>query len=222
MITIYCPRYSEGADELSVYINKHYQSCRYVKSRTQPDGSLYWGYGGGNKFRELQLIAKAGVPVPEHQYEHPGETAIRNGSWVARSYNHAEAEDLLRGELYGDYYVRFVPVVREHRVHIFDGRSILVQKKVPRPGRDANPRFRSFKAGWTLHASPQYTREVPDDARDFAKKAVKAMGYVFGAVDIGVKADGTSIVWEVNTQPGIDHPSEFEAYANAIVRYSNK
>jgi glutathione synthase/RimK-type ligase-like ATP-grasp enzyme len=127
------------------------------------------------------------------------------------------ANDLTANLRVGDYYVQYVPTVREHRIHVFDGEVIRVQMKVPRVAKP-HPRFRSYDNGWKLVAGPEYTAQVPRGARELAKRAVAAMGYVFGAVDIGVKTDGTAIVWEVNTQPGIEGGT-VDQYARAVVRY---
>lgn len=183
----------------------------------QPRGSLYWGKGGGDKYRELQILQQAGVLVPQHRVQKPvGEP----GLWLARRSTHMEADDLLAELQTGDFYVQYVPTIREHRVHIFNGQSIRVQMKVPRI-ENPHPRFRSWASGWKLVAGEQYTAQVPRGAREMAKQAVAAMGYVFGAVDIGVKEDGTPIVWEVNSQPGIEGVTVTQ-YANAIVRYFAK
>ena len=38
----------------------------------------------------------------------------------------------------------------------------------------------------------------------FAEPSAEAVGYDFGAVDLGVKADGRPVVFEVNSAPGLD------------------
>jgi glutathione synthase/RimK-type ligase-like ATP-grasp enzyme len=154
-------------------------------------------------------LAKAGIPVPAHSLE-------KRPGWLARRYSHMEANDLLAGLTYGDYYVQYVPTVREHRIHVYDGRSIRVAMKEPRTP-NPNPRFRSWQAGWKLVASPANTGLLPPGARDLAAKAVKALGYEFGAVDVGTQENGKPIVWEVNSQPGIEGGT-VKAYAHAILR----
>lgn len=186
-----------------------HQAQRVVGGHRTP-GSLYWGQGGGNKFEELQRLAAAGIVVPAH-------SLTKQPGWLARTFNHMGAQDLTAERQYGDYYVCYVPTIREHRLHVFNGASIRVQMKVPRV-ENPHPRFRSHQNGWKFVSGPEYTAQVPRGARDMAKRAVSTMGYVFGAVDIGVTTDGAPIVWEVNTQPGVEGTTA-DAYARAIAGY---
>ena len=181
-----------------------------------PAGALVWGRGGGNKFSELATLAKAGVPVPAHVLSRPTD----GRRWLARSYHHQGAKDLLANLKIGDYYVEFVPTVREHRIHVFDGHSIRVAMKVPRTDTP-HPEFRSWDAGWRFGVNPEYTALLPTGARLHAVNAVKALGYQFGAVDVATTEDGKTIVWEVNSGPGIE-ASTVEVYAKAVIRWATK
>lgn len=218
MITLYCPRKSTGAYLLVQELKRLGHQAQRIVGGPQPRGSLYWGKGGGNKFEELHKLAAAGVRVPLHVQSMAAATP--GVEWLARRFTHMEADDLTAELKVGDFYVGYVPTVREHRVHVFDGESIRVQTKVPRLD-NPHPRFRSWANGWKLVAGAEYTAQVPRGAREMAKQAVAAMGYVFGAVDIGVREDGTPIVWEVNSQPGIEGGTVTQ-YANAVIRYYAK
>jgi hypothetical protein len=215
VITLYCPRKSTGAYLLVQELKRLGHEAQRIVGGPQPRGSLYWGKGGGNKYDELVKLRHAGVLVPDHTKWDP--VGVLPEGWLARRFTHMEADDLTAELQVGDFYVRYVPTVREHRVHVFDGESIRVQMKVPRLD-NPHPRFRSWANGWKLVAGAEYTAQVPRGAREMAKRAVAAMGYVFGAVDIGVREDGTPIVWEVNSQPGIEGGTVTQ-YANAVVRY---
>ena len=45
-----------------------------------------------------------------------------------------------------------------------------------------------------------------------------AVGYDFGAVDVGIMADGSPIVFEVNSSPGMG-PVTQQSYAQYIANY---
>jgi glutathione synthase/RimK-type ligase-like ATP-grasp enzyme len=170
---------------------------------------IYWGSGGGDKYAELTRLADAEIPVPPHSVtKHPG--------WLARTKRHKGARDLLRARKKGDYYVEYVPTTHEYRVHVVDDKVIRVQKKVPRTDTP-HPRFRSHGSGWKLVATPEYSAELPKGIRAVSKRAVAALEYVFGAVDVGIKEDGSPLVFEVNTQPGLEGGTA-ECYARAFLR----
>lgn len=133
--------------------------------------------------------------------------------YLARLYKHQEANDLLANLERGDYYVQFVPVTSEFRIHVLGGASIRAGIKVPRVD-NPHPRFRSWQAGWKLDYGGPCQQVIRQRVRDAAKAAVAALGYDFGAVDLGVKEDGTAVVWEVNTAPGLE--------GNTITTWANK
>lgn len=209
MINIYCPRPSNGARTLVRTIRELGGQARRV--REPVPGAIEWGRGGGNKYNELVRLHQAGVPVPPHAL-----SPINLGPcWLARRASHTQANDLLANLRNGDYYVSKIDTVREHRIHVFDDHVIRVQTKQP-TGHIIHPWIRSASSGWTLVARPDLTELVPRGARSIAKQAVTALGYDFGAVDIGVKPDGSVVVWEVNTQPGLGDGTA-EVYARIVM-----
>ena len=160
-----------------------------------------WGYslspsfnilnaGGpkGDKWKELTLLADANISIPDFS------KSYRKG-WYARRFHHHSASDLRQNLTSGDYYTEPIACTHEYRVHALLGqtRSAL---KVPKD-RTAHPVFRTHSLGWIFdyHVNPSY-RIIEE-----AQKAVAAVGYDFGAVDVGVKQDGTPVVFEVNSAP---------------------
>lgn len=208
MITIWCPKRMTGAKLLVEKLRELGCDAQRLVGGSPPEGALLWGRGGGNKYVELTTLAGAGVPVPNH-------SLLRKPGWLARRARHRGAKDLLAGLIYGDYYVEFVPTTYEHRIHIFQGESIRVAMKVPRT-ETPHPYFRSWEAGWKFVVSPGHTLMLPPKAREYAKAAVKALGYQFGAVDIATTTEGTAIVWEVNSGPGIEGRT-VDCYARAVL-----
>lgn len=196
MIELWCKRPSISLRLLAKELRKLGVEVKLWTSSDPLKEMVAWGKGGGDKYEELVRLSNAGIPVPRH-------SRTKKPGWLARTTHHKEARDLLRELTIGDYYVEYIPTIREHRVHVVGQRIIRIQGKVPRI-ENPHPKFRSWRSGWRLEANPKHTEMLPPQSRELAKKAIKAMGYEFGAVDIGTRNDGSAIVWEVNSQPGIE------------------
>lgn len=143
--------------------------------------------------------------------------------WLPRSNNHVGGRDLLgTGVVRADYYSKKENITEEYRIHMLRGKSIRAGVKraaTTRPdGRTAPHEWiRSFDAGWKIH----YEGFRSTDAqRAIAKAAIEALGLDFGAVDIGLKADGTLIVLEVNRAPGVEGGTA-TAYATKFIAFDN-
>jgi hypothetical protein len=152
------------------------------------------------------LLRTIGEPVP---------TAAPSETWVGRLRHHVSGNDLLNPPETPDFWVRKEDLVEEVRVHSFMGRSIRAGRKVPRedmPDPERHPWVRSMDAGWRMSYSGS---GISQAQRDLAHAACRALNLDFGAVDIGMKADGTLIVLEVNRAPGISDGTA-DKYAQAI------
>ena len=188
---------------------------------------ICWGCSGGfapttpfkvlnnyhihSKFNELTMLQADGVPTPNFsRYEHWTDS-------LARTEHHSEAKDLLSGLKVGDFYTEFVPTDEEYRVHIVNGHSIRIGKKVPRT-ENYHLRFKSWYGGWRLAYSMDWrTEELVASLRRLAKSAIAAVGYDFGAVDIGIRHHNKiPFVFEVNSAPGLEGGS-LERYARRFV-----
>ena len=218
MIYIYNTFRSSGARELAAWITEHgrkaLRSFR-LAGLQKPDRIVNWGGHLGpiavqlvgeehvlnprivrNKYKELQILTKAGLNTV------PSSLTPKEG-WLARKFRHQEANDLRAHLVVGDYYVEYVPTIREFRVHIFNGNSIRVALKVPRTN-NPDTKFRSWSGGWKFSYGHDAQSLITNHVRVAARKAVAVMGYDFGAVDIGMTADGKLVVFEVNSAPGLE------------------
>lgn len=115
-------------------------------------------------------------------------------------------------------YTKGVSNETEYRVHVFNGEVIDFIKKARRRNQDDQPshHIRNYKQGWV------FVREgvqLPQVVEESARKAIKALGLSFGAVDICQTTEGKACVFEVNTAPGIMNTS-VERYAEAIKNWS--
>jgi hypothetical protein len=156
--------------------------------------------------------------------------AVDAAEWLGRLRNHVGGGDLLNPPAQPDYWVRKERLVREFRVHSFEGQSIRAGVKKHREGgdwdgsqgwRDSNgnlgphPWIRSHEAGWRIsYDGVTITRAH----RDLAHAAVQALGLSFGAVDLGERVDGSLMVLEVNRAPGLEGGT-VTAYSQAIQRW---
>lgn len=189
------------------------------------------------KFHQLEGLSAAGVPVPphvrecpmsvgwggcEHRCEHhqalPATPGVPLSGWVPRRDNHQGGSDLLNPQRGGDHWVKRLSIALEFRVHSFLGKSLRVGEKVLRDGhRGASSWVRSYNGGWRLSygGAGWSACSNKQGVRDLAHRAVAALGLDFGAVDVGVQDDGTLVVFEVNTAPGLEDGTT-EKYGVAI------
>lgn len=195
--------------------------------RSHPRGALLNSNIVGNKFRELSILRDNGVLVPDSTLERV-RTNVGTGiaQWMPRALQHRAASDLLLGTTLTRpaYYVRRVDSVREFRIHVFKVSnsparyvSIRAGIKVPDPTHSApHPWIRTLGQGWMFDYGAVCQEHITRTIRDAAKRAVAALQYDFGAVDVGVLANGEPIVFEVNSAPGLANEHTAAAYARHI------
>lgn len=164
----------------------------------------------GNKLLELQKMKEGGVNVVEVSLTpQPG--------WLARLRRHKSGNDLMRNLTVGDFYVKKIEdVEQEFRIHIFQGKSIRAGVKKAKPDENPHPWIRSVDHGWWLDYGEALPEQHIKKLRHMAKKAIKALGYDFGAVDIGIRTGSKTVVFEVNTAPGLSTKATALAYAKHI------
>lgn len=117
---------------------------------------------------------------------------------------------------------------REYRVHIFDGKVLLVQQKVlPPTDPDGNSipkekvdfRVRTHRTGFIFKRNDVVT---PDDVLNQAVRAFEVLakkGLTFGAVDvIWNEHEKKAYVLEINTAPGLEGTT-IDDYTKAFANY---
>lgn len=112
-------------------------------------------------------------------------------------------------------YVQAVKKDKEYRVHVFQGQIIDCQLKRKKNGFEGGTAgIRNHSNGWV------YTRgdvQLPDNVGHESVRAVESLGLHFGAVDICTDLDNNSVVFEVNTAPGL-YGTTLTKYVEAIKR----
>lgn len=124
-----------------------------------------------------------------------------------------KVEDLVEAPLYTVYKKK----KDEYRVHVFDGEIIDVQRKARKHEVEddkVNWKVRNLDGGF-IFARNNVIAPLP--VRQAAIEAVKALGLVHGAVDIGHGRHGT-YVYEVNTACGLAG-STLVTYAKAFAKF---
>lgn len=174
-----------------------------------------------HKFNTLQVLKDAGVNVPAFSRTFNNDILPALG----RKNYHARANDMqlilqpmdikyynILGNTF-DYYVKYVPVKREYRVHIFNNNAILFNRKLFQEEQNKYvPFLRNHENGFIFAALEQ--DDVRSKLEDIGVKAVTALGLNFGAVDVIRDLNDKYYVLEVNTAPGIS--SAYTSYAQAI------
>lgn len=182
----------------------------------------------GDKLEELKLLAKG---LPDNSVEFIPPDAIMTtevGSigtrWWGRKKYHQSAYDLretVHGARDPDFFVRKLTISAEYRVHVFLDKAIRVGKKQPDPDElRSHDWIRSLETGWIINYGKSWRgadeQRMPA-LRKIARLAVKAVGYDFGAVDLGVEnGTGRIVVFEVNQAPALLNANTALAYAKAI------
>lgn len=181
--------------------------------------NLNGGHFGDDELARIEQAIRNHREVEARRLaQHNNQPAVPAENWLPRRNNHVGGNDLLQGNIADPaFYSKRENVVEEYRLHMFKGKSIRAGRKVADPQRVARPHewIRSFDAGWTIRYDGfESTRAM----RDLGAAALTALGLDFGAVDIGRRADGSFLVFEVNRAPGMEGGT-LEAYAKAIINW---
>lgn len=112
------------------------------------------------------------------------------------------------------YFVQYIPVKTEYRIHVWQERVIKKSEKVLTDEAKYQPWVRNFEGGFTFR---QPGERVPATVQFLAVQAVELFGLDFGAVDIILGDDGRAYFLEVNTAAGLTVDSSLEAYGTKMM-----
>lgn len=176
-----------------------------------------------------QLVAfrDEGIPCPE--FTNRLENArkwVKDGHHVfGRNSNHEKGKDIVdqtspdwEGK---EFWTIVLNKRREYRIHIFDDQHIQqglrrFDPNAPRERNDGLPIWNT-QTGYIY----DHNFEPPSVGVELARRAVRALDYLWGAVDLLEDQSGTCYVLEVNTAPGMDETTA-QAYGCAIKEYVAK
>lgn len=184
-----------------------------------------------NKLKSLKLFGSSGLNIPKI-FE--SKQAINRFPVLGRDKNHHGGLDIviINGSNDGnnnlnkipnkDFYVEVIKSIREYRVHIFNDEVIRVTRKVFRGhDKDGVPVtqegiIKNDTYGWG-HNNVNVDNLNPEFI-SASKKALKAIGLDFGAVDLLISTNEKPYVLEVNSSPRLNSIG-LEIYAEAIKNY---
>ncbi len=180
-----------------------------------------------NKVQQFERFTSSGVSCPQHARDANAARLFTCTTLFARTLINATngrgiVEFNRDAPVYppAPLYTEYIPKKAEYRFHGFGGQVIDVQEKRKRRGFEAerNTRVRNMHNGYV------YCRDgltPPDGAADLAVRAVAALGYQYGAVDIIYNEKrNQSYVLEVNSRPGL-MGATLAKYADAIINTFN-
>lgn len=168
-----------------------------------------------NKLESLRLLSDAGVNVPMWS-TNPTDLDF---PYMGRRTHHARGTDIvlcLQKSDYErqprDYYIEYIPTVREFRVHVAFGKVIRVQGKFLDRPELAVPWIRNYANGYRFRAP---RKKLMSERLNMATLAVETLGLDFGAVDLLISDENKTYVLEVNTAPACS-PLTAAAYVTAF------
>lgn len=164
--------------------------------------------GGGDKIRRLRQMQSGGVRnVPWFA----GDTVPQDFTFpgLARKLSGHGGEDLVpvfqkeeipwRLHAGWAWFSSYVPVKTEYRVWMFRDECLDVYEKVMTRPEDYAYIGRNFRNGFDFKRCETW----PADPLRQADRAIRALSFDFGAVDVLLGQDGLAYVLEVNTAPGV-------------------
>jgi glutathione synthase/RimK-type ligase-like ATP-grasp enzyme len=179
-----------------------------------------------DKIASFQKLQESGVRVPEFTTTKP---AAVNSLWFARTNLRGSGGDGIVAIRQGDtvptapLYVKYIPKVKEYRLHVTKGRVIFAQEKKRKSNNDQTADqklIRNHANGWVF--CPVDLVGISEEIKNAAVASCVALGLDFGAVDMVIgKRDNLPYILEVNTAPGLASPGLISAYATAFKEYLN-
>jgi hypothetical protein len=162
--------------------------------------------GQRSKWQELNVLDKAGIPVPKFWLDAPAEAD--SYPILGRHSSHSEGSDIqlcasksAAQKVSCAYFTKVVESVTEYRVWVFRDECLGVYERE----LTHKPTKTGFGRNWaTGYGYIRQYSNLPHTAIDYAKQAIKAMGYDFGAVDILKGSNGRYTVLECNSAPGAE------------------
>ena len=166
-----------------------------------------------NKDLATNLFHTNGIRCPERTEDAP---------CVGRSIHHTQGQNFwlcweneqVRSakEEGAEYFIRYIPIKQEYRVHIIGGRASYVQKKYAHTRVSTSfMGIQGFRNEW--HKRKLAITEVSRDIITQSINAVACLSLDFGGVDIVVSLnDNLSYVLEVNTGPSLPNEITMEPY----------
>lgn len=177
-----------------------------------------------DKLRTLMLLNDNNIRIPKYGLVFEDAT---NMTFFARNRYHKKGKDIL---IYKDddvvpvemlkhtkdYWIKYIPVNNEYRVHVMNDNVIQICKKIPNDNTHENDMIRNLEHGWHFAEARNWENGYTK-LKEMAVATVKCLELDFGAVDIILGKDKKYYVLEVNTAPGLDN-KRLELYVEYLLK----
>ena len=182
-----------------------------------------------NKVEQFERFKQCSVSCPSFETDRRRLSSDVSNVWFARTLiNSTNGRGIVEFDLReqrdipaAPLYTAYIPKKAEYRFHVFNGQVIDVQQKKKKRDFDEDERNTRVR---NLHNGYIYSRDgvsPPDGAADLSIRAVAALGYLYGAVDVIYNEKrNCSYVLEVNSRPGL-MGTTLEKYAEALINTFN-
>lgn len=196
------------------------------------DKVVRWGVSKGLGYTPVKVLNKMNAVKKAINKYTAINTFIENGvrtsplskivPCVGRSFKHTQGQNFwlcweesqieTASAEGSEYFIEYIPVKQEYRVHVIGGKAVFVQKKYKQDRMStAFMGIQGFQDYWCYE---MYSLGViSTDAVNTAVNAVKALGLDFGGVDLLISMkDGRAYVAEVNTGPCLPNADTRKPY----------
>lgn len=174
-----------------------------------------------SKLATFNALKSANVSIPDFStLKQEAEEWVRAGTtvFVRKKLNASSGRGIVVSSKLpledAPLYVKSVSKTKEFRVHVVADQVIDLQEKRRKNGSKVNEMIRNLDNGWV------FCRQniiVPTGLKELGIAAVKAIGLLFGAVDVIFDAAANKLyVLEVNTAPGLTNSTAIN-YAKAFL-----
>lgn len=185
-----------------------------------------------SKLQQAQLLQRGLGPGGLAVYVTPeeAEDAVRNGPLFARDLVHSRGRDIKIAlepwqirplvSVGSAFFTPHIASRREYRTWTYRNRHLGTYEKVLRRPEECKRLGRNYANGFDF--SGIESDNVPQALKDISRNALRCLELDFGAVDVLEKLDGSFVVLEVNSAPGVSNERRkvIQALAHRIVRWA--
>jgi len=176
-----------------------------------------------NKLKTFKCLKEAGVKIPifTTDIDESVRMSLDGATVIVRHVlngNSGDGIDVIEPGMEmpeAPLYTKYLKKIDEWRIHIVGDKAICSQRKARKkevPDDQVNWKIRNLAGGFIFAKNEGV--EAPEEVVVESKKAIKALGLDFGAVDVVFNRNGAHVL-EVNTAPGLEGTT-IEAWADEL------
>ena len=166
-----------------------------------------------NKYTQIIKFKESGLRAPNVSLIDWNRSRAYTYPVIARKYFHCKGKEAIflknrvswlrrrKRVATRHYFIQYIPKETEFRVHVCGNGVIGISTKTPAGDMQQHPHIWSRDRGWY---QIEYNGQHNNALRDLGIRAVRALNYDFGAVDIMLGRDGQFYLLEVNSAPRLN------------------